>query len=245
MNWYPRYAGDYMQDTAHLSLTEHGAYTMLLDHYYGSEKPLPADNVALFRICRAFTEHEREAVIAIADQYFPVNGDGKRHNKRADKELGKRQVISQKRKLAGAKGADSKWHGKTMANATTPTATSTATSRFAINDDSSEPDKPGTEPAVVTIPLIKKQGEYGVTQAQIDEWQDTYPAIDVLHTLKHIRQWNLANPSKRKTAKGIVRHIIGWLERDQNNGGAAPSKRRTATLTAEDIMAIPVKGDRR
>lgn len=111
MNWYARYAGDYMQDTAHLSLAEHGAYTMMLDHYYGSEKPLPDDDTALYRICRAFSEDEQAAVLSVADQFFPVCDDGKRHNKRADKELDKRQAISQKRKMAGAKGAASKWDG--------------------------------------------------------------------------------------------------------------------------------------
>ena len=116
-----------MQDTAHLSLAEHGAYTMLLDHYYGSEKPLPNDNTALFRICRAFTQDEQTAVMNVADSFFPVNGDGLRHNKRADKELAKRQAISQKRAKAGAKGADSKWHGKDMTNDTTPTTTTTET----------------------------------------------------------------------------------------------------------------------
>lgn len=120
-----------MQDTAHLSLAEHGAYTMLLDHYYGSEEPLPDNDVALYRICRAFTPEEQAAVMSVADRYFRVSDDGKRHNKRADKEVAKRKAISHKRSMAGAKGADSKWHdkqdGKQMANATTPTTTATTT----------------------------------------------------------------------------------------------------------------------
>ena len=43
MNYYKRHIGDYAAATRHLSMLEHGAYTMLLDVYYTSEQPLPAD----------------------------------------------------------------------------------------------------------------------------------------------------------------------------------------------------------
>ncbi|PRP68719.1 hypothetical protein BUE93_20860 [Chromobacterium amazonense] len=87
MNFYKRFMGDYARATAHLSLAEHGAYTLLLDHYYATEKGLPADPVALFRICRAFTQEEQAAVQAVIDQFFPVAGDGMRHNSRADEQI--------------------------------------------------------------------------------------------------------------------------------------------------------------
>ena len=86
MNFYKRFMGDYAKDTAHLSLAEHGAYTLLLDHYYATEAPLPADYQALYRICRAFDKKEQQAVRSIADAYFPVV-DGARENKRATRQL--------------------------------------------------------------------------------------------------------------------------------------------------------------
>lgn len=90
MNFYKRYIGDYMRDTAHLSLLEHGAYTVLLDTMYATEKTLPSGLDALYRLCRATTRSEREAVKTVAEQFFPVNGDGTRHNNRADHEIAKR-----------------------------------------------------------------------------------------------------------------------------------------------------------
>lgn len=87
MNFYKRYIGDYQRDTAHLSLMEHGAYTLLLDAMYATGKGLPADLEGLYRICRASGKAERAAVSAVAGQFFPVNGDGSRHNKRATIEL--------------------------------------------------------------------------------------------------------------------------------------------------------------
>lgn len=87
MNFYKRYLGDYARDTAHLSLMEHGAYQVLLDTYYATDGALPAEPDELYRIARAMTPAERKAVDKIAAQFFAVNGDGTRHNKRADEEL--------------------------------------------------------------------------------------------------------------------------------------------------------------
>ena len=87
--WYPHYPGDYGRDTAHLSLVQHGAYRLLLDHYYATATPLPADVTALYRICRAFDEAERKAVDFVVAQFFELLADGY-HNARADMELAKR-----------------------------------------------------------------------------------------------------------------------------------------------------------
>ena len=43
MNYYERHLGDYAKDAGHLSMLEHGAYSLLLDRYYTTEQPIPAD----------------------------------------------------------------------------------------------------------------------------------------------------------------------------------------------------------
>jgi uncharacterized protein YdaU (DUF1376 family) len=63
--WYPHFPGDYARDTADLSLIEHGAYRLLLDHYYSTGGPLPADKQRIYRLCRAFHPEEQEAVCAV------------------------------------------------------------------------------------------------------------------------------------------------------------------------------------
>lgn len=115
-NWYSRYYGDYMRDTSHLSLIEHGAYTVLLDHYYATRTPIKNSPEVLCRICRAFSEEERAAVDSVARQFF-TDKDGFLHNNRADKELAKENVISRARSAAGAKGANSKLMANAVANA--------------------------------------------------------------------------------------------------------------------------------
>ncbi|SFW21104.1 DUF1376 domain-containing protein [Nitrosovibrio sp. Nv17] len=105
MNYYERYCGDYQRDTAHLSLAEHGAYTMLLDTYFSVEKPLPRELPALFRICRAMTRMEQQAVTAVAEQFFPISeNDGLRHNIRADREIAKARPRIEAARVNGRKG---------------------------------------------------------------------------------------------------------------------------------------------
>lgn len=94
MNWYKRYLGDYRRKTARMTMLEHGAYNMLIDEYYASGEPLPDDIEQLNRICGAHNRSERKAVKTVVDQYFKLNGDGTRHNKRCDEELAKFKHIS-------------------------------------------------------------------------------------------------------------------------------------------------------
>lgn len=84
---------DYAQDTQHLSLLEHGAYSRLLDYYYEQRKALPLDELVLFRVCRAFTPDEQGAVKTVLSQFFKQQSDGW-HQKRADEEIAKANQIS-------------------------------------------------------------------------------------------------------------------------------------------------------
>ena len=76
---------------------------------------------------------------------------------------------------------------------------------------------------MLSIPLNDKT-EYPVSQSDIDEWQELYPAVDVLQQLRAMRGWCDANPSRRKTKTGIRRFINSWLSREQDRGGRAKSQ---------------------
>jgi hypothetical protein len=64
------------------------------------------------RICRAFEDHERAAVTMVAKLFFPVSGDGKRHNKRADKQLVEMAVKQTKLSEAGKRGMAKRWQAE-------------------------------------------------------------------------------------------------------------------------------------
>ncbi len=70
MNYYKRHIGDYIRDTSHLTLLEHGAYTRLLDLYYVREAPLPDDQVC--RLVGARTPDEISTVKAILAEFFEL-----------------------------------------------------------------------------------------------------------------------------------------------------------------------------
>lgn len=85
-------------------------------------------------------------------------------------------------------------------------------------DDSSELGEPASEP-FVSIPLIRKDGEYVVTVAEVEQLQGMFPAVDVKQEVRGCAAWNLANPAKRKTKAGIRKHVTAWIARVQDKGG--------------------------
>ena len=89
MNYFELYPGDYLRDTTRLSLVEHGAYLRLMLTYYAEESPLPADPAELYVIAGASSAADKAAVRKVADRFFPIGPDGKRHNARADAEIAK------------------------------------------------------------------------------------------------------------------------------------------------------------
>src|SRR5688572_21744205 len=86
MNYYRRYVGDYLRDTARLSMLEHGAYNLLLDYYYADERPLPLDRQELYLMVRAMRPEDRKAVDKVLSLFFTEHADGY-HQKRVDHEI--------------------------------------------------------------------------------------------------------------------------------------------------------------
>lgn len=103
--WMPLYWGDYLRDTGHLSAAEHGAYLLLLGHYWVTRRPLPDDDRQLARIAR-MTPDEWADARSIIQAFFEVR-DGHWYQRRLEAEL----VTAAARKNANVRRA------KTAANA--------------------------------------------------------------------------------------------------------------------------------
>lgn len=101
MNYYERHLGDYTRDTAHLSLLEHGVYTILLDRYYVTEQGIPDDKK--YRLARAHSKAERNAVDVVLEEFFHLE-DGIWKNLRAEEEIADYQSKARANKENGAKG---------------------------------------------------------------------------------------------------------------------------------------------
>lgn len=101
MNYYERHLGDYARATLHLSLLEHGVYSILLDRYYSTEQPIPAGQV--YRVALARTRAEKRAVDAVLQEFFYLDGDVWRH-RRCDEEIGAARARMDASRANGAKG---------------------------------------------------------------------------------------------------------------------------------------------
>lgn len=102
MNYYERHLGDYTRDTAHLSLLEHGVYTILLDRYYITEQGIP--DAMKYRLARARTRAERAAVDIVLQEFFTLQ-EGNWVNHRAEEEIEKaRKKIGVARENGGKGG---------------------------------------------------------------------------------------------------------------------------------------------
>lgn len=92
MNFIKLFIGDYLRDTGHLSIAEHGAYLLMLQHFYATERPLPVGK-ALHRLLRAESKTDRDAIDAIA-RLFWIETDGGLVNQRGLKEFARTEEVA-------------------------------------------------------------------------------------------------------------------------------------------------------
>jgi uncharacterized protein YdaU (DUF1376 family) len=116
----PLWIGDYLKDTAHLTVDQHGAYLLLLMAYWCRGSALPADDQYLARVVRVTPQKWRSIRQTIAA--FFDERDGAWHSERADKELAKAQAGYERRAAAGRLGAEAKKVKGTRARYVAPTS---------------------------------------------------------------------------------------------------------------------------
>ena len=96
--WMPLYVGDYLGDTGHLTTAQHGAYLLLMMHYWRKGE-LPDDDRQLCKIAKLPLKTWCEYRATLQDFFY----EGWKH-KRIDAELAKMMRVSEKRAIAGQKG---------------------------------------------------------------------------------------------------------------------------------------------
>lgn len=98
-----------------------------------------------------------------------------------------------------------------------------------------ETSKP-TDPVFIELPLKGKGTVHAVTQSELFELRDMYPAVDVAQQLRHMRGWCQANPSRQKTPAGILRFIHAWLSKEQDKGYAKPASAPVPVADDADVL---------
>lgn len=108
--WMPMFWGDYARDTGHLGNGHHGAYLMLIKHYWCSGEPLVDDDAVLWRIACCDSIGAWKKLRPTVARFFKVDAGLWRH-KRVDAELEHAKEIVEARSSAGLKGAEARWQG--------------------------------------------------------------------------------------------------------------------------------------
>lgn len=232
------YVSDFIGDTLHLSTEQIGAYMLMLMAMWNAGGKLPSDDAKLARVTRMSVKKWKSISADLMPFFVPA--DGTITHNRLTKELRKSESKSQSRAAAGADGGRAKALKENNARMAIATAKSqhlpdtiTREDTSSLRSDvSSEPDKSApTSPTVIELPAL--QGDLvAISQTDVSEWVGAFPAVNVDQKLKAIRAWLIANPKKRKTARGMKRFVVSWLSREQDRGGgslsgAGPPNRET------------------
>jgi uncharacterized protein YdaU (DUF1376 family) len=116
-NFYmPLWVGDYLRDTAHLSTVEHGAYLLLIMHYWSTGEPLRDDDDELANIARMPVSDWLKIAPRIRRFFskssclsYSLAMPQALHHKRVDSELELSRERLDSFKKRGAAGARKRW----------------------------------------------------------------------------------------------------------------------------------------
>lgn len=114
-SWMPIYWSDYLADTSHLGAMEHGAYLLLIAHYWQAGKPLPDDDVQLSRIARV-SRRQWKTLKPLLAAFFEIR-DGTWQHGRVERELQLARERYERRAAAGQKGGRTRKPGASDAAA--------------------------------------------------------------------------------------------------------------------------------
>jgi hypothetical protein len=81
---------------------------------------------------------------------------------------------------------------------------------------------PADAAALFEFPTVGPGGSsWRLRRVQVDEWRTSFPNLDVLAECRKARAWVIANPGRRKTAKGMPKFLVSWLSRAVDSGRAS------------------------
>lgn len=129
--WMPFFVADYLADTSHLSTLEHGAYLLLIMHYWANGG-LPNDDQKLARITR-LSDRDWQKIKATIEKFF----DGDWKHCRIDVELAITDEKRDARAKAGHKGGIASASLRRQRKQKSSNATSFATAK--VNQSEPEP----------------------------------------------------------------------------------------------------------
>jgi uncharacterized protein YdaU (DUF1376 family) len=218
----PLFIGDYLGDTAHLTQGQHGAYILLLMHYWQCG-PIPCDRMQCYSITRATDKQSRCNADAVL-RYFFKEDKGYYRQPRADEELSKAQTAYERRAgAAGKRWAKAKSNSTSKADAMHVQAASDSDSLDLIEPKPSTKEKRITGFVRPTLEQVKAYCKERKNSVDPEAWLAHYMAngFRVNGGKAPMRDWKFA--------------VITWEKNNypQSNGNSKPKDRSTIFNPAE------------
>jgi hypothetical protein len=101
----------------------------------------------------------------------------------------------------------------------------------------SEPNKSVREPEepILEFATKGKPSYWHVTKLQVDRWTELFPGLDILAECRKALAWVEAVPSRRKTARGMPKFLVGWIGRSNDRTRGHPASSASRAPTVDDL----------
>lgn len=227
---YQWYVADARNDEVYMLMTyeQRGIYRDLLDHQW-VEGSIPADPALLAVLLHIDTERFRQVWPLIMGKFQPhrdtrlINAKLEAQRRELDE-----YIIEQREKgrVGGRRKADrlaAARAGLVADPKPDPTSSSSTSSSSTSTEQTNGSSATGAEPlTVLTYPTVGTNGtNWALTDAQVFEWQVAFPSIDIQAEARKALAWLHANPGRRKTALGMPKFLVNWLNRATDRGGGS------------------------
>lgn len=81
-----------------------------------------------------------------------------------------------------------------------------------------EAEAEAEEKTLGVFPCDGRVKTWKFTDKHLAKLKEAFPSINILAEAKKAKLWIEAHPSRRKTARGMLSYLMGWMERAQNGG---------------------------
>jgi uncharacterized protein YdaU (DUF1376 family) len=221
--FFPLYLKDWVMDTRSYSFEAKGVFIELLVLAW-DRGSLPAESEALraLVICSPGVWRRVWPVLqpgwdARDGQLFHAKLEASREN--VEKRSASAKAKAEKRwsvdATPDAAALPQQCQGIPAGNATTDYRLQTTDNRrteFAIAH-SVAPSPEDVGPVALRFPTVGGTASWPLTEAQVATWVGLFPHLDVRAQCQAALAWLLANPSRRKTARGMASFLVSWLGR--------------------------------
>lgn len=86
-----------------------------------------------------------------------------------------------------------------------------------------------TSPVLLSFPVVGGTTEWAFTEQQRQTWAALFPALDILVEARNALAWCNANPSRRKTRRGMKSFLVSWFIRSTDHPRQPSSAPHTRT----------------